>query len=229
MADSTKLKGFKFDGPNSYLEVWVSGTCVAYFDDATADLTLLTNGLSVDSGGLTVTAGGITVTAGTVSVDDTTASSSTTTGSIHTDGGLGVVKDVVAGSTVKITDKITYSDQLIHAYDNSATISTDTTLGATSVGKMLTVAIDSLTITLPATVKGYVYNIMNLGADAANIVKVSPNSVDKIMGPDIAGADNKDIINTKATAKTGDMIQLIGEGSAGWYVTKVTGIWAAET
>lgn len=68
MADSSRLRGWKWDGPNGYLEVWVDGTRVAYFDDAANDLRLLTNGLAVDAGGITVTAGGLTVSAGGASI-----------------------------------------------------------------------------------------------------------------------------------------------------------------
>ena len=52
-------------------------------------------------GGQTI-AGSQTFT-GAISVDDTTQSTSTTTGSIHTDGGLGVAKDVFIGGDVDIT------------------------------------------------------------------------------------------------------------------------------
>ena len=52
------------------------------------------------SGALTVT--GAQTFTGAMSVDDTTDSTSGTTGSIHTDGGLGVAKDIYAGNDIKI-------------------------------------------------------------------------------------------------------------------------------
>ena len=64
MAVSSKMRGWRYDKHNSRLSVYVDGTEVARFDDATRDLTLLTNGLTVTAGGATITAGGLTVTAG---------------------------------------------------------------------------------------------------------------------------------------------------------------------
>jgi|TARA_R100001530_G_scaffold40737_1_gene31285 hypothetical protein len=64
MADSGRMRGWKYDHENSNLEVWVNGTNVGVWDDATNDLVLPTNGLTVTAGGATVTAGDLTVTAG---------------------------------------------------------------------------------------------------------------------------------------------------------------------
>lgn len=104
----------------------------------------------------------------------------------------------------------------------------DYTLDAQDVGKVIHIATDAKTFTLPATVIGYRYIIQNDGADAANIITISPNSSDKIMGADLAGADDKDRINTKATANRGDFIILVADGAAGWYVEEERGTWAAE-
>lgn len=108
------------------------------------------------------------------------------------------------------------------------TISSNKTLNAEDVGKIMEVDTDAVVITLPSTVVGYIYHIRNVAADAAAKVSVDPAIADKIMGPDIAGVDNKDLINTKLTAKKGDYVILIGDGSLGWYVVDVNGTWAAE-
>jgi hypothetical protein len=57
MADSGRLRGWKYDHANSNLEVWVNGTNVGTFDDATTGLNILSNGMTVTAGDLTVTAG----------------------------------------------------------------------------------------------------------------------------------------------------------------------------
>lgn len=108
------------------------------------------------------------------------------------------------------------------------TISANKTLDAQDVGKIMEVDTDGVVITLPSTVVGYVYHIRNVAADGGAKVSISPAALDKIMGPDIAGVDNKDLINTKATAKKGDYVILIGDGALGWYVVDINGTWAAE-
>lgn len=115
-------------------------------------------------------------------------------------------------------------------------ISADISLTAADSGKIFLVATDALTITLPSTVAGLEYTFINSGADGNNIITVSPAAADAIHGTiilassvvELSGVDDKDVINTKATANTGDMIKLVGDGSAGWYVLASTGIWASE-
>jgi hypothetical protein len=69
---------------------------------------------------------------------------------------------------------------------------------------------------------------MNGGADGALAVTISPDANDKVMGPDIAGADNKDLVNTKATAKRGDRAVISAGHADGWVVTTLVGTWAQQ-
>jgi hypothetical protein len=104
----------------------------------------------------------------------------------------------------------------------------DKTLDIQDVGKVIIVTADAKTITLPATAAGLgPIVIVNGCADAAALVTIAPNSNDKIMGPDIAGADNTAIANTKATAKHWDYIKLHPDiAGNGWEIQAKRGIWA---
>lgn len=110
----------------------------------------------------------------------------------------------------------------------SETVSDNKTLDDGDCGVVQVVTVDAKTVTLPATVVGYAYTVMNGGANGAVAVTVSPNSSDKIYGNGFTATDNKDIINTKATAKKGDYIKMIGDGANGWMLTEVVGTWASE-
>jgi hypothetical protein len=116
------------------------------------------------------------------------------------------------------------------------TITASTTLTNDDAGTVYMVATDALTITLPATKAGAKFTFINSGADGNNIITVSPNANDAIFGTVAnaaadsvsGGVDDKDIINTKATANKGDRITIIGDGVAGWYIIDGVGIWASE-
>lgn len=113
------------------------------------------------------------------------------------------------------------------------------TLAITDQGVVQNVKTDGITITLPSTVVGYRYIIRNggdnasgtpagAGADESMAVTVSPAALDLIAGMQVTAADDKDFVNTKATAKVGDELELLGNGTTGWNVTGVKGIWAKE-
>jgi hypothetical protein len=80
----------------------------------------------------------------------------------------------------------------------------------------------------PSTV-GLTYTIRNGAKKDGDVqVAVSPNAADQIIGNGFTPADNKDALNPKATSKAGDEITLVSNGSAGWFVSNVVGLWARE-
>lgn len=102
------------------------------------------------------------------------------------------------------------------------------TVDAEDVGKWIWVDTDGVVVTLPAVEGIAKVRIGNLGAFGAVGVSVSPNASDMIEAPDVTAADNKDMVNTKATACRGDYLEL-GNGDAnGWCVTAKRGTWARE-
>jgi hypothetical protein len=231
MVDSSKLRGWKFDNPNTYGEVWVNGTKVATFDDAAGGgLTLPTNGITITAGGLTVTAGGLTVTDSGITQSDATNSTTTVTGSLHTDGGVGITKNTFIGGSMVVTGNITYYDRLYHAGATIEAITGDKTLDAQDTGKIMTSAVDSAIFTLPATVAGLTFMIVNAQtADSTVTVKIQPNTADQIYMPDILTDSDNGIVNTGASSKIGDYVILVGNGTTGWVISEMAGTWAAES
>lgn len=141
---------------------------------------------------------------------------------------LSVGDDQTVSGDLTVTGTVTFSDTLLHSAQVTQTLSVDTTLDATHCGKVIIVDTDAKTLTLPSTAAGLNYTIVNGGADGAVAVTISPAAADKISGVGLTAADNKDLVNTKATAKHGDMVRLLGEGVDGWVVTEMRGTWARE-
>jgi len=70
---------------------------------------------------------------------------------------------------------------------------------------------------------------VNTAPDGVAALNVSPAAADGIT---YAGSstDDKDLINTKATAKRGDFVTLASlDGVIAWQVVGARGIWAKET
>jgi len=101
------------------------------------------------------------------------------------------------------------------------------TLDKQDTAKLFVVTADAKTITLPA-VEGMSFAVMNGGADGAILVNISPDANDGIGGPDLTNTDNKDLRNTKATARRGDYVVIEYGDATGWVVAKKRGIWAKE-
>jgi len=118
----------------------------------------------------------------------------------------------------------------VHTWGNKTweTKTANYTVDAEDAGKAIFLVKDGGVITLPATVAGLEVIVVNGSADGGALISISPNANDKIMGPDIAGTDNKDQQNTKATADRWDYMRLIGDGADGWFIQDYKGTWTEE-
>lgn len=143
--------------------------------------------------------------------------------SVMTVGSVAQAPDSIAAG-----DNVTVGRELTFTYGLKQTKSANYTMTEGDSGYITYIDTDAVVITLPATVVGYTYTFVNAGGDGAVAITLSPNASDKIMGAGLTAADNKDLINTKATARRGDSVTLIGDGVNGWFVQRMTGTWARE-
>ncbi len=130
-----------------------------------------------------------------------------------------------------------YVNGLASSNGDLTTSTTAVTLTTDDSGKVYASATDNQVFTLPAATAraGVTYTFINTGADGAAKISISPQAADAIHGTitlaasvvELSGTDNKDLINTKATATTGNSVTLVSNGTD-WFVTSSTGIWASE-
>jgi len=99
------------------------------------------------------------------------------------------------------------------------------TLDIQDTGKVIACTLTTV-ITLPATATALDVVLLNLGPYGTVQISASPNASDKVQGPDIAGTDDHDLINTLATAQRGDFLHLKGGEANGPVVVKMKGTWA---
>lgn len=115
------------------------------------------------------------------------------------------------------------------AGEQTTTRAANATLAITDVGVIQDVTEDGVVLTLPSTVVGYTFIARNACvSDNAVGFSFSPAAADKIAGNGFTATDDKDVTNTKATAKRGDMMVLVGDGVNGWFIQHVIGTWARQ-
>lgn len=104
-----------------------------------------------------------------------------------------------------------------------------TVVVVTDSGKVFSSLTDGQVFTLPSIAGGEVYTFINVADDGDADLSISPAAADGIM---YAGSntDDKDLINTKATAKKGDYIVIKSSeaGTVAWQVVAARGIWAKQ-
>jgi hypothetical protein len=128
------------------------------------------------------------------------------------------------------------SNDVLRARSKQETLTTSQAVKANQAGTEFNIATDALVITLPAIDAnniGMELTFRNTGADGNNIITLSPASTDAIHGTvgsvQSGGVDNKDWINTKATANKGDWCTIKAVALTDWYLTGGDGVWASES
>ncbi len=147
----------------------------------------------------------------------------------------------VGGSFVGFVDRWISAGVVMVRYDVNAfvdpwarfrlreALTSTKTFDAEDCGKLFWCTGDATALTLPAIATGLSgLAIVSGGAFGTQATTIDPNASDMILGPDITGADNKDLINTKATQRRGDYVILIAGDADGYMVTEQRGIWARE-
>lgn len=135
------------------------------------------------------------------------------------------------------------SNQVVRERRTATTLTTTQTISEANSSRDFNIATDALVITLPAITAdniGLEFTFRNTGADANNIITLSPASTDGFNGgfPFVTGSTasmnrasgtvNKDWINTKATSKKGDWVTIKAVAIGAWYIQGGQGVWASE-
>lgn len=129
----------------------------------------------------------------------------------------------------------TTSNDVLRARSKQETLTVTQDISINDAGADFNIATDAKVMTLPAITAeniGAEFTFRNTGADGNNIITISPAATDAIHGTIAAvssgGVDNKDWINTKASANKGDWCTLKAVALTDWYITGGDGVWASE-
>lgn len=141
---------------------------------------------------------------------------------------IGFVKRFVSSGVVIVDfDVDNYADPYAGKVKETLSAATKT-LDAQDTGKFIFCTVTTV-ITLPATATALSdVTLVCMAPFGTAQISADPAAADKIMGPDLAGVDNKDLINTLATARRGDLVTLTAGHADGYVINRLVGTWAAE-
>lgn len=140
---------------------------------------------------------------------------------------IGRVKRFVSNGVVIVDfDAECYQDPYAE-YTVRETVAAHLTLDIQDNGKLLWFTTDAQIITLPAVATPVNCKIVNGAAFGTALLTIAPQAADKIQGPNLPGADNTALLNTKATAKRGDSVKIVTGDANGAIVAELRGTWAS--
>lgn len=144
---------------------------------------------------------------------------------------IGYVLRFVSAGVVVVSFDVSRMRDPWERYTVRELLSGTKTFDAEDTGKLFVVDADGDgdALTLPAIATGLDgIAIMAIGEFGSTAVTISPAAADMILGPDITGADDKDLILTKATQRRGDFVILGGNDADGYAVQEMRGTWARQ-
>lgn len=141
---------------------------------------------------------------------------------------IGFVRRFVSSGVVMVEFDV---DNYINPHEGfkAEAVTSNLTIDAEDTGKVLCIGTDNLVHTLPAVEGIGPIRFLNIGAYGTVGITVSPNANDMIEAADVTANDNKDFVNTKATACRGDFIDVSYGDANGYKIIKKVGTWARET
>lgn len=102
-------------------------------------------------------------------------------------------------------------------------------VAATQSGTTFVCAVDAV-ITLPAVSssnKGCRFIFVCGAVSSGTGLSISPNAADNIYGQGLTANDDKDLINSGATDRLGDLAEIVSDGT-NWLITRLVGTWAKQ-
>lgn len=144
---------------------------------------------------------------------------------------LNAVAGVTAGTMTASKALVASADGAISGIRRKVNLAAATqALTAAQSGEKFVGAVDAV-LTLPAAAaatKGVWYEF-ECGTVSAGVgLSISPVAADHIRGNGLTSVDNKDLINSGASDRLGDMVRLYCDGVDGWVIEAIIGTWAKE-
>lgn len=140
-------------------------------------------------------------------------------------------ESTTAGTATASRNVTTSADNSVSGLRRKVNLAAATqALTAAQSGEKFVGAVDAV-FTLPAAAagtKGVWYEFEAGALSAGTGLSISPAAADHIRGNGLTSVDNKDLINTGATDRLGDMVRLYCDGVDGWVIEQVIGTWAKE-
>ena len=203
-----------------------------------SSLILSSAGTGADAVSLITTAGSIaSVSADNITLaaaDDITADTTdggivlTAAGAANGDVTLISADDVIVTAsgafTLSMVDVGTFQGSFLPATIKKQTVTTGS-LSTAHCGYVNQVAVDSQTITLPATAAGVEFTVQCTAADGGAIVTMELDNADKFIGAGLTPEDGEAVVLTKITQNYGDYIKVSAHAD-GWIITELVGAWA---